>query len=142
VRIHPHDPYNHFNLGIIFCQDRQFEQGVVHFNDAIQRDPDFLPALISLSLIRSASPVDALRNGPQAVELATRACELSRYENPMALHALAAAYAEVGRFPDALATVEVALRITRGAAQEAFAKELQRMLGLLQQQKPYRSSPR
>ena len=38
------------------------------------------------------------RNAAKAVELARRACELTKYRQPFLLDTLAAAYAAVGRF--------------------------------------------
>ena len=49
--------------------------------------------------------------GPQAVQLAERACELTHYGQPVFLGTLAAAYAEAGRFPEAVTTAEKAERL-------------------------------
>jgi tetratricopeptide (TPR) repeat protein len=44
----------------------------------------------------------ALRNGPEAVTQATRACELTQWKDELSLDALAAAYARIGDFDNAL----------------------------------------
>ena len=69
------------------------------------------------SFVRSArgagatAPDDALRDGPTAVTLAERACERTRQAVPMFLDTLAAAYAEAGRFADAVTTQERAVEL-------------------------------
>jgi tetratricopeptide (TPR) repeat protein len=59
----------------------------------------------------AASPVDAVRNAEQAVKLGQRAVELSGGKDPQALDALAAAYAEAKRFPEAVETVKKAIEL-------------------------------
>jgi len=139
VRLDPHDPFAHYNLGVLFCRVGNFRQGAVHFSDALEQEPDFIPALASLALVRATSHDETLRNGRQAVELATRACELAQYKHPEALHALAAAYAEAGRFGDAVSTANLATRVASAAGNKTLADTVERALGLYQQQKPFRS---
>ena len=60
--------------------------------------------LNNLAWILAASADPQVRNGPEAVLLAERACKLTDYKKPLLVGTLAAAYAEAGRFPEAVAT--------------------------------------
>jgi tetratricopeptide (TPR) repeat protein len=51
--------------------------------------------------VLATSPTDSLRDGKKAVELATKAADLTSYQVPHILSTLAAAYAETGDFENA-----------------------------------------
>ena len=57
---------------------------------------------------------DGVRDAAGAVRYATMASEATGGREPAVLDTLAAAYAESGRFEDAVATVEKGLEIARG----------------------------
>ncbi len=73
----------------------------------------------------ATSPVDELRDGKRAIELATKACELTKYKLAHILSTLAAAYAETGDFPTAIKWSEKGVAIGREDQQEPLAKELE-----------------
>jgi membrane associated rhomboid family serine protease len=56
----------------------------------------------NLGWLLGTCPDDTLRNGAQAVEWAKRACEATDWGNPGFLDTLAAAYAEIGNFEEAM----------------------------------------
>ena len=76
----------------------------------------------------------AVRNGPLAVKDATRACELTDWEEPRHLDTLAAAYAESGDFEQAVKYQEKALQL----APERKKAEFEQRLGLFKAGQPYR----
>lgn len=66
-------------------------EAVAHYREALRVQPNALEALNNLAWILAAHPDSRYRNGTEAVELATRTCELTRYQNPIPLITLAAA---------------------------------------------------
>jgi Tfp pilus assembly protein PilF len=140
VRLDPHDAYTQFNLGIAFCKEQDFGQAAIYLNRALKEDPDFVPALVSLALLRATSNDAAHRNGLEAVELAERACQLTRYEHPGAVQSLAAAYAEAGRFPDAVSAAKHGIRVALASGNGAMADAIRQALELYQQDMPLRSN--
>ena len=73
---------------------------------ALLANGDFPDALAELSWVLATSPKTELRNGPEAVRMAERACELTGRRDILKLETLAAAYGECGRFAEALATLD------------------------------------
>lgn len=69
-----------------------------------------------------------LRDGVEAVRLAELAARPPNDARPEFLDTLAAAYAEAGRFPEAVRTARLALAHARAAARRALADDLERCL--------------
>jgi spermidine synthase len=72
----------------------------------------------------ATNPDRRRRNGREAVELAEKACQATSERDPHLLRTLAAAYAEAGRFGDAVVTAKKALRV----ASRADAADIRRRL--------------
>jgi tetratricopeptide (TPR) repeat protein len=82
----------------------------------------------------SSSPVRRCRDGRRAVALATEACQKSEWKYVHAIEALAAAYAEIGEFENAVQWQQKALDLSPGA-------ERARLLSLYKSRKPFRFRP-
>ena len=82
------------------------------------------PLLGSLAWLLATCPEDAQRDGTRAVELASALAEQTHYADPYVLDTLAAAYAESGRFDQALATVDAALQLARERGDREIEKTL------------------
>jgi Flp pilus assembly protein TadD len=79
--------------------------------------------------------VDHVRDGKQAVEYATRACELTAWKNADFMATLAAAFAEAGQFERALELAERALKLASDEGKE----EMRSRIALFKDGKPYRA---
>ena len=82
-------------------------------------------------------PNASVRNGTEAVELAERAVKLSGGHEPAILGTLAAAYAEAGRFPEAVQTAHKALDLARQQNKQALAESIQAKIRLYEAGKPF-----
>jgi Flp pilus assembly protein TadD len=81
-----------------------------------------------------------LRNGSEAVTLATRAVELSATNNPTFLDTLAAAYAEAGQFAAATATAQEAQAAALRQGRQDLAEHIRQRLALYGSGHPYREA--
>jgi cytochrome c-type biogenesis protein CcmH/NrfG len=111
-----------------------------HFREAVRLAPDSPPALNELAWVLATSPDATLRNGPEAVPLAEHACAVTNRRNPKWLATLAAAYAEAGRFPEAISAAQEALSLARTTGDEATVERTGNLLGCFQSGRPFREN--
>ncbi len=111
-------------------------EAVVQYREALRLNPDLAGALNNLAWVLAASPDDELRNGAEAVRLAERACELTHYGQPLFIGTLAAAYAEAGRFPEAVTTAEKVEQLATTAGLTDVAAKNRQLLELYRAGKP------
>jgi tetratricopeptide (TPR) repeat protein len=108
-------------LGLAYVQRGQTHAAVDAFRAALRTRPDWPEVERTLAWILATDPDPAVRNGAEAVERAERICQQTSYRDATALDTLAAAYAEVGRFADAVRTAEDARRIAAAAGNHELA---------------------
>jgi hypothetical protein len=69
--------------------------------------------------------------------LAERACKVTDYEEPLLVGTLAAAYAEAGRFPEAVSTAEKARALALAAGLTEVAQRNKELLEIYRAGRPY-----
>ncbi len=139
LEIKPNLAEAHDNLGMALAGRGQIDEAMVHFQKVLEIKPDDAVALNSMAWFRATHPDPKFRDGAQALILARRAAELTG-NDPQILDTLAAAYAEAGRFPEAIATAGEAISLARSAKQSALADSIQSRLDLYRAGQPYRES--
>ena len=100
------------------------KEAIADYEAALEINQEYDNLLNNLAWVLSTSPVDDVRDGKRAVELALKACEVSNYEKPHILSTLAAAYAESGDFKNAVKWANKAVEIGREDIQEQLEHEL------------------
>ena len=100
--------------------------------------PDNAQVLGWLAWVLATARDGAVRNGPQAVELARKAAQLSHGSDPGILDALAAAYAESGQFPAAVKTAQAASDLAAASGQAAVAADIRRRFALYSKSQAFR----
>ena len=128
----------HDSLGNILLRRGELERALHHYRIAIAIRPDDVAAANNLAWALATAPDERLRDGPRSVELAERAAQATQFGAPMVLDTLAAAYAEVGRFGDAVTMAERAVQAARLMDQDELAETLQDRLALYRLGQPYR----
>jgi Zn-dependent protease len=90
------------NRGLVESRRGEWQRAIEDYRESLRLQPKAAIAHNNLAWLLAACPVDALRNGEEAVERATSACKATGWSNPSCLGTLAAACAEVGDFDQAV----------------------------------------
>jgi tetratricopeptide (TPR) repeat protein len=136
IRLEPKYAEAFNNRGMAYELQKGYEHATEDYTEAIRLEPNYAEAYNSLAWLLSVCPKDALRNGKKAIEHAKKACELSDWKNNEFLDTLAAAYAEDGRFDEAVKWQKKTLADPEFA--KTFGDECRKRLKLYEQHKPYR----
>jgi len=114
------------------------EEAVARYRDALRLRPNKMEVLNNLAWILATSRNPKARDGTEAVRLAQRARKLEGSASPNTLDTLAAAYAEAGRFEEAVQTEQKALALALSLKQEALISVTRVRLQLYESRSPYR----
>ncbi len=114
----------------------RYAGAIEHYGVAQALEPDAAAAANNLAWLLATCPLDALRDGPRAVQLAEACARAGGYGDANALDTLAAAHAEAGAFDRALAWQRKALALASDAERAPLAERL----ALYEAGLPYRTS--
>ncbi len=140
LRLKPDDPGIRYRLAVVLEQLGNPGQAVDHLRQMISTDPVYYTAAVKLIRILTASRDPAIRNRPGAVNLAEQLAAATRQEDPVVLDVLAAAYAEMGRWDEALATARRAIELATAAGQKELSEQIEIRRRLYEQRTPFRDS--
>jgi tetratricopeptide (TPR) repeat protein len=138
LSIHPYDAGAHTGLGNALAQKGLLREAADHYEKALQSEPDSILPLNNLAWVMSTGPDDSLRNNEIAIQLATKANQLSKESNPVFIRTLAAAYAEAGQFDKAIETARRALEQANAQGVHDLAIQIQEELDLYRRRTPLR----
>ena len=113
-------------------------QAANSYRQALDADPSCLTALNNLAWLLATSKNPELRDGGEAIRLSERACQLTAYREPVFVGTLAAAYAEAGRFDEAVRTAGLACDLTRSTGQTNLLSRNQSLLAEYKNHVPHR----
>jgi tetratricopeptide (TPR) repeat protein len=126
-----------YNLGNALLQKGQMDKAIAQYQKALQIKPDSVDVLNNLAWLLATCPDAHLRDGVQAVKHAERACELTHYGVTPLVGTLAAAYAEAGRYDDAIAAAQKACALAAAAGEQDLLERNQKLLALYRAHQPY-----
>ena len=113
-----------------------YPKAINDFNSCINLLPNYPRWFNAEAWIYATCSQETVRNGKKALELAKRACELSKWQDAEYIDTLAAAEAEVGKFDDAVKYEQQAIDATKAA--NANASDLEKHMSFYLKQKPFR----
>src|SRR5438034_8513199 len=136
VSIQPQNTDAHTNLAVAFDEKGQIAEAIKQHEQALRTSPQSVAAENNLAWLLATNPDASIRHRDRALELATRANQLSGGGNATILRTLAAAYAHAVQFSRAVEVGQLALSLTD--RQSPLAKALQQEIAGYQAGLPYR----
>jgi tetratricopeptide (TPR) repeat protein len=130
TRLQPTNALANYQLALIHQSRKETSASIDCYRKALKAQPDWPESLNNLAWILAANRDATLRNGAEAVVLAERACKLTDYKEGLFVGTLADAYAEAGRFPEAVSAAEKARSLALAAGQKEIAQKNQELLEL------------
>jgi tetratricopeptide (TPR) repeat protein len=136
IEIDPTYALAYNNRGFAWNQKGDYNRAIADHTKALEIDPKYATAYNNLAWLKATCPDERFRDGKQAVELAEKAVTLQDDAN--FLDTLAAAYAEAGRFQDAIKTQEQAITNLKQEGGTQFLPEYEEHLFSYKAGKPWR----
>ncbi|HYY29009.1 MAG TPA: tetratricopeptide repeat protein [Chthoniobacterales bacterium] len=136
--IRPNDVDVLNNLGVALLEQGRVDEAIIHYQKALELRPKDVRAQANLAWALSISTTDPRMRGAIAIRLAQQASENSGGENPAILRILAAAYAQAGRFTEAVACAQRALDLALNQHNIALVTALKDEIQLYGTNAPYR----
>jgi protein O-mannosyl-transferase len=137
LRARPNAGTEHY-LALALDAQGQVEAALPHYREAVHLSPNSALYLNDLAWVLATNPKAEIRDGAEAVRLAEQACKLTGGKEPRCFGTLDAAYAEVGRFDDAVATATKARELALASGQQEIAQQAEARLAVYRARKPYR----
>lgn len=125
LQIQPNDADAHTGLGNALLRKGALKEAIAHYNQAMTLAPEDPHSRNNLAWVLATSSDASIRDGAKAVELAQQAVSLSGGRELLFFRTLAAAYAETGRFSDAIAAIQQAVAIARMQGKTGLADRLE-----------------
>jgi Flp pilus assembly protein TadD len=139
LKLRPNFAEAYTALGNAFLQERAMGEAVKHYEKSLAVAPESPLVLNNLALIFATCSDAQFRNGLRAIELAKQADELSARNNPSIVRTLAAAYAETGRFKEAIETARRAMTLALAQKDAATANDARLDIDLYELNLPRRA---
>jgi tetratricopeptide (TPR) repeat protein len=133
--VNPGFAHGHFNLGNALDARGKRGAALAAWRSGLAVDPNHVQTLHRVAWLLATSREPSLRDGAEAVALAERAARFTGNQDASILDVLAAAYAESGRFADAVETGKRALGL---AAQRELSVAIRARVSLYERKAPYR----
>ena len=142
LEVNPDSAEAHYNLGDTYYYSQgRIPEAVAQWRAGLRVDPNQLPVLNETAWVLATCAEASVRNGAEAVELAERAVRLSGGRDPAILDTLAAGYAELGRFSDAVTTARRALAAATEQNNQPLGEAIKARIAAYAAKVPFRETP-
>jgi tetratricopeptide (TPR) repeat protein len=141
IELNPKLDKAYYHRGDAYVKKGQYDQAIADYNKAIEISPNNSTAYNNLAWLLATTKESKYRDGEKAVDLALKACELSDWKNAYCLGTLAATYARMGDFNNAVKWQKKALESyeegLKDETKEKLRTEGQQRLNFYLKHKPW-----
>jgi hypothetical protein len=124
-------------LAVITQANHQYADAINHYQRVLELNTNSVTALNNLALLLATASDPRLRNGNEAVRLAERACQSTQYKEAVLIYTLSTAYAEAGRFDDAVVAARKSRAVALAHGQTETAAKNEQLLELYKSGRAY-----
>jgi tetratricopeptide (TPR) repeat protein len=140
VQLQPGHAHARNSLATAFAAKQQWGEAIRCWRETLEINPNDVAAQSGLAWTLATAPDPTLRNGTEALVISQHLSRTTDASNPILLRVLAAAYAEAGRFPEAVETTERGIALATSQHRADLVALLQGDLELLQSAQPLRDA--
>jgi tetratricopeptide (TPR) repeat protein len=140
LQIQPNDSDAHTGLGNALLRKGSLQEAIAQYENALALAPEDPHSRNNIAWVLATASDASVRDGARAVGFAQEAVQLSGGREPRFLRTLAAAYAENGRFSEALAVAQQAVMIATMQEKTDVKNRLEKDLVLYRGRLPLREN--
>jgi tetratricopeptide (TPR) repeat protein len=138
IRLMPGFAAGYIRLAELLSERRQFAEALEVLRSGLSTNSPNPQIANAYAWLRASCPVAELRNAAQAIQIAEELVRATARTAPEPLDTLAAAYAEAGRFEDAVTIAREAHDLARRLQLDSLAEQIASRIRLYERQTAYR----
>jgi tetratricopeptide (TPR) repeat protein len=111
IKIEPTSPRYHQSMALALLRLQKPKRAIAELDEVLRLSPNDVATMRDVAFFLATSTDASVRDGKRALQLAQAANKLTRGNDPISLYTLAAAYAETGRYEEAVDIASEAIRL-------------------------------
>jgi tetratricopeptide (TPR) repeat protein len=139
LELNPRDHAIQMDRASSYASLKQFSKALSDYETVAKENEDQWDPLNEMAWILATCSDDSVRSGKKAVELAKKACRMTKFKDDIPVDTLAAAFAEDGQFDKAIICQKDAIMLAKDKAEPDELTKMKERLELYESNTPYRS---
>ena len=139
IALDPGFPVYHYNLAMCLSASGSHEEMLAELREALRLKPDWRQPMLQIAWQLATNPDASHTEIQEALQLASRAVEITRNRDAESLDTLAVAQAAAGDFEQAVGSAQTALTLAQANQETALADQIRQHLDEFRNQRPDRS---